>query len=115
MEGAAPFLYGVLIYNFSLPVLIPLFFLIRLWRFLRLKIVYLLTAVASCYVSGLALVVAVHFVESRLEGFVGSFDPALIGFIAQNILVVFLYMYISWLVSRSFRNLKGDEHEKVVV
>ena len=109
MEGAVPFLYGVLIYNFSLPVLIPLFFLIRLWRFLRLKLVYLLTAVASCYVSGLVLVLAVHFAESSLEGFAGSFDPALIGFIAQNILVVFLYMYVSWLVSGFFRHLKGDE------
>lgn len=115
MESAAPFLYGVLIYNFSLPVLIPLFFLIRLWRFLRLRIVYLLAAVASCYVGGLALVVAVHFAESRLEGRVGSFDSALIGFIVQNILTVFLYIYVSWLVSRFFRNLKGDESAKTVI
>lgn len=76
---------------------------------------YLLTAVALCYVSGLVLVVAVHFAESSLEGFVGSFDPALIGFIAQNILVFFLYIYVSWLVSRFFRNLRGDESSKVVI
>jgi hypothetical protein len=115
MEGAVPFLYGVLIYNFSLPILIPLFSLIRFWRILRLKIVYLLTAVASCYVSGLALVVVVYFVESKLEGIAGSFDSALIGFIVQNISVVFLYIYVSWLVSRFFRNLKGDEPTKTVI
>lgn len=115
MEGAVPFLYGVLIYNFSLPVLIPLFFLIRLWRFLRLRIVYLLAAVASCYVGGLALVVVVYFAESKLEDITGSYDPALMGFIVQNILVVFLYSYVSWLVSRFFRNLKGDESAKTVI
>ena len=109
MEGAGAFIYGILIFNFAMPVLIPLFFLIRLWRFLRLKIVYLLTAVALCYVSGLVLVLAVHFAESSLEGFAGSFDPALIGFIVQNILVVFLYMYVSWLVSRFFRSRNGSK------
>ena len=109
MEEAAPFLYGVLIYNFLLPVLVPLFFLIRLWSFLRLKIVYLLTAVVSCYACGLVLVVAIHYAESRLEGFAGPVDPALIGFIAQNITVVFLYIYISWLISRFFRNLKVNK------
>jgi hypothetical protein len=109
MEGAGAFIYGILIFNFAMPVLIPLFFLIRLWRFLRLKIVYLLTAVALCYVSGLVLVLAVHFAESSLEGFAGSFDPALIGFIVQNILVVFLYMYVSWLVSRFFRSRNGGK------
>lgn len=115
MDQAVPFLYGVLIYNFSLPVLIPLFFLIRRWRFLRLKIVYLLTAVASCYASGLLLVGAVYFVESSLEDFARSVDPALIGFIVQNILVVFLYIYVSWWVSRFFRKMKGAEPAKTVI
>ena len=77
--------------------------------------VYLLAAVASCYVSGLALVIAVYFAESKLEGFAGVFDPVLIGFIVQNVLVVFLYIYVSWRVSKSFRNLKGDKSAKVVI
>ncbi|MBC8318874.1 MAG: hypothetical protein H8E41_13305 [Desulfobulbaceae bacterium] len=80
-----------------------------------MKIVYLMTAVASCYVSGMVLVAAVYYAESKLESLAGSMDSALIGFVAQNILVVFLYMFVAWWVSRFFRKVMADEPSQGVI
>jgi len=104
MEGAAPFIWGVIIYNFSLPVIIPLIFFIRSWRFVRLKIVYLLLTVVLCYLSGVIFVFSLHIFESKLERFALPFDPYSVGFFVHHGVVPFLYALVSWNVLRFFKN-----------
>lgn len=109
MEGADAFIYGVLIFNFTMPSIIPLFFLFRLRHSISRKIVYLLTAVMACYVSGSALIFIIYGIEERFGVHDGSAPPSLLGFIGQNIFSLLLYSYISWLVSKFFRKLIREE------
>ena len=106
MEEAGSFLYGVLIFNFSMPIVIPAAFLLRFRRLITRKILFLLTSISLCYLGGLIVVCSIFVLEKRYGVYDGTANPSLLGFLSQNILSLSVYALTAWGVSRYFRKPK---------
>ena len=64
----------------------------------------MLLSVGMCYVCGIVFILLIQAVESNV---LDRASPEM-GFAVHHIGVVFLYSYISWQISRFFRQVQGQ-------
>ena len=114
MEEAGSFLYGILIFNFSMPIVIPVIFFIRFRSSITRKILYLLTSISLCYLGGLIVVSSIFALEKRYGVYDGTANPSLLGFLSQNILSLSVYALTAWGVSRCFRKPKAIKAKPLI-
>jgi hypothetical protein len=109
MEDGSSFINGVLLFNFLMPIVIPVIFVVRLRHAITRKIMYLLTTIPACYFGGVVVISIIYNLEKRSGVYDGAADPSLIGFVSQNLSSLFLYALTAWIISRFFRGIQKQK------